>query len=76
MTFDFYLSSQFCNNGYAEKLITPLYLAFDVPNMPNHFNFNVYVGAAHIKDYDYSPERILGDKNYNGINEELMIMDF
>lgn len=76
MTFDFYLTSQFCDNGYASKLITPLYLAFDVPNMPKHFNFNVWVGAAHREGYDYSPERILGNKNYNDINENLMIMDF
>lgn len=76
MTFDFYLSPKFCDNGYASKLITPLYLAFDVPNMPNHFNFNVWVGAAHREGYDYSPERILGNKNYNDINENLMIMDF
>ena len=76
MTFDFYLSAQFCDNGYASELITPLYLAFDVPNMPNHFNFNVWVGGSNIENYDYSPERIFGDKNYNGINEYVMIMEY
>lgn len=73
MTFDFYLPSQFCDNGHAGKLITPLYLAFDVPNMPNHFYFNVWIGADSIKDYDYSPERIFGEKNYNNINEDMNI---
>lgn len=74
MTFDFYLSSQFCDNGYAADFIVPLYLAFDVPNMPNQFNFNVWVGADDIEKYD--AKRIFGEKNYNNINEYILVMGY
>ncbi len=77
MTFDFYLSTQFCDNGYAGQFIAPLYLAFDVPNMPGHFNFNVWVGGKNIGVNDYSdPRVILGDKNYNEINDNIIIMEY
>lgn len=76
VTFDFYLSSQFCDDSWASKFIVPLYIAFDVPNMPNQFHFNVWVGAKHIKGYDISPERIFGEKNYNNINKELTITKY
>lgn len=73
---DFFLTSHFCDNGYAEKFIVPLYLAFDVQNMPNKFEFNVYVNAAGKENYDFSGERIFGSKNYNSINENVLIMDY
>lgn len=77
MTFDFYLSTKFCDNGYAGQFIAPLYLAFDVPNMPGHFNFNVWVGGKNIGVNDYSdPKKILGDKNYNEINDNIIIMEY
>ena len=64
------------HNGYAEKFIVPLYLAFDVPNLPNKFEFNVFVNAAGDDSYDFSGERIFGKKNYNSINENVLIMDY
>ena len=73
---DFFLTSHFCDNGYAEKFIVPLYLAFDVPNLPNKFEFNVYVNTAGNDNYDFSGERIFGNKNYNSINENVLIMDY
>ena len=73
---EFYLTSHFCDNGYAKNFIVPLYLAFDVMNMPDKFTFDVYVNAAGNEDYDFSGERIFGSKNYNSINEEIVIMDY
>ena len=73
---EFYLTSHFCDNGYAKDFIVPLYLAFDVKNMPAKFNFEVFVNSAGNEDYDYSGERIFGNKNYNSINEKVMIMDY
>ena len=73
---EFYLTSHFCDNGYAKDFIVPLYLAFDVKNMPAKFTFDVFVNAAGNEDYDYSGERIFGSKNYNSINENVFIMDY
>lgn len=74
VTFDFYLTSKLCDDEYADDFIVPLYLAFDVPNLQNkpNFDFNIMVGT---RDNSYTvAERIFGDKNYNGINEETIML--
>lgn len=73
---DFYLTSRFCENGYAERFIVPLYIALDVPNMPNKFEFNVFVHADSDDSYDFTGEKTFGENNYNSINENILIMDY
>lgn len=68
MTFDFYLTSEFFDKGYAAKLIQPLYIAFDIPRLKG-VSFNVRVGGLNENKYLDNPS-VFGEKNYNKINEK------
>ena len=69
---EFYLTSHFCENGYVDDFIVPLYVAFDVHNLPDKFKFYVMVNGVDRED----PEYYFGNKNYNSINENVEIMKY
>ena len=75
VTMDFYVGSGFWALGNNEKVISHLFVDFDVSSLPkDKFVFNVFRPKGETLDY---PEgKPFGNKNIDGINTKLGIFEY
>lgn len=75
VTIDFYVGSGFWSLGNNEKVISHLFVDFDVASLPkDKFVFNVFKPKGETLDY---PEgKPFGDNNIDGINNKLSIFEY
>lgn len=75
VTMDFYVGSGFWSLGNNEKVISHLFVDFDVASQPkDKFVFNVFRPKGEVLDY---PEgQPFGDNNIDGINNKLSIYEY
>lgn len=72
---EFYLTPEYWKLGYNESIIAPIYFALNVPElMKQHFNFDVYVDPDNHPEYEKNSP--FGVKNYNDINNKLVIDEY
>ena len=75
VTMDFYVGAGFWSLGNNEKVISHLFVDFDVASLPkDKFVFNVFKPKGETLDY---PEgKPFGDNNIDGINNKLSIFEY
>lgn len=75
VTMDFYVGSEFWSLGNNEKVISHLYVDFDVAMLPkDKFFFNIFRPKGETLEY---PEgKPFGNNNIDGINEKLSIFEY